>query len=53
MQYRDDVITLKDGLAYTGRGISKEGVSRTFFYSLINAKDTEVILINRKGIQKF
>ena len=53
LQYRDDVITLKDGIAHRVKGISKEGVVRTFFYNLINTKETEIILMNKKGIQKF
>ena len=44
---------MKDGIAYNAKGISKTGVTRTFFYNIINAKDTEVILLNKKGIQKF
>ena len=53
LQYRDDVTTLKDGIAHQVRGISKVGVVRTFFYNLINVKDTEIILMNKIGIQKF
>ena len=53
LQYRDDVTTLKDGIAHQVRSISKVGVVRTFFYNLINVKDTEIILMNKIGIQKF
>ena len=53
MQYHDAVITLKDGIGYTAKGISKEKVSRTFYYPILNKKDTEIILLNKKGIQKF
>ena len=53
LEYHDAIITLKDGVGYTARGISKEKVSRTFYYPILNKKNTEIILLNKKGIQKF
>ena len=53
VEYRNDVVTLKDGVGYTSRSISKQGITRSFFYHIINYKNTEVILLNRKGFQNF
>ena len=40
LQARDEYITLKDGIAYTSKALSKIGRVKKFFYRVINTKDT-------------
>ena len=54
VEYVNDTITLADGIGYHAAGRSIEGPLRTFFFEILDQKkNTEVMLINKKGIQKF
>ena len=54
VEYRNDTITLADGVGYHTAGRSIEGSMRTFFYEVLDSKlPTQITLFNKKGVQKF
>ena len=54
VEYRNDTITLADGVGYHTQGRSIEGALRTFFYEVLDTSlPTEITLLNQKGVQKF
>lgn len=56
IEYGNDVVTLTDGVAYTVSTVSQgEDIPlRTFFYDILDEdRDANIVLYNKKGIQKF
>lgn len=56
VEYGQDIITLTDGVAYVVKtnSLGRDTALRTFFYEIIDEdRDVNVVLYNKKGIQKF
>ena len=54
VEYKNDTITLADGVGYHTAGRSIEGPMRTFFYEILDSTlPTQINLLNSKGVQKF
>lgn len=55
VEYYNDTVTLAEGVAYVAKGYSVRDVAlRTYFYDIIDEdRDVNILLYNKKGIQKF
>lgn len=54
VEYKNDTITLADGIGYRTKGRAAEGQIRTFFFEVLDhRKPTEISLFGRKGVPKF